>query len=247
MPVVRMLVAYEGTHYGGWQRQKNAMTVQAALEQALHTITERHVAVAGAGRTDAGVHAWGQVAHADVPGRLSPAILHRALNACLPEDILVRRVTRVHGRFHARFDALRKRYRYRLVAGPLRPLFDRPFVHYVPTPLNVAAMRRAARYWVGTHDFRRFHSVGRTATSTRRTVTALTIRQHGPELSIEVTADGFLYHMVRRMIGVLLQIGRGRWTPDMAGRFIHPSQPAPDAPTAPARGLCLMEVCYPAR
>ena len=247
MPVVRMVVAYEGTRYAGWQRQKNAMTVQAALEDALRTITGRHVAVAGAGRTDTGVHAWGQVAHADVPGRLDPATLQRALNACLPDDILVRDITRIRGRFHARFDARRKRYRYRIVTGPLRPLFDRSLVQYVPGSLQVTAMRRAARHWVGPHDFGRFHSTGRAVAITRRTVTALTIRRHGLEITIEVTADGFLYHMVRRMVGVLLKVGKGRWAPEIAARFIRPGQPAPDAPTAPARGLMLMEVAYGSR
>ncbi len=231
LKTVRLLVAYDGTRSAGWQRQREGRTVQATLEDALARITGRRTTVIGAGRTDAGVHALGQVAHTRVVTRLSPAVLRRAMNAVLPDDVIVRRLAEAPGRFHAQHDARRKWYRYRIATGPVRPLLERAFVHYVPQPLDLAAMRRAAARWVGRHDFRAFHSSGRPVTSTRRRVDRLRISRQGGELHIDIIADGFLYHMVRRMVGTLLEIGRGRPAPAVA-------------PTAPAHGLCLMQVTY---
>ena len=234
MPTLRFLVAYDGTRYGGWQRQRNAPTVQAKLEAALRRLAGRRVVVVGAGRTDAGVHAWGQVAHATVATRLPPRILCQALNALLPPDILVRRVSRAPATFHAQFDAARKWYRYRLATGPVRPLFDRPYVSYVPQPLDLAAMQRAARRWRGRHDFRPFHSAGRSVADARRTIHRLRLTRRGRELRVDVEADGFLYHMVRRMVGALLVVGQGKPLPAVP-------------PTAPAKVLCLMRVTYSPR
>jgi len=218
--------------------------VQATLESVLRQIVGHRVIVTAAGRTDAGVHAWGQVTHATITTRLSPNALCRALNALVPPDMLIRRVTRVPTTFHARFSAVRKWYRYRIVMGPLKPLFERSYVHFVPRTLNVSAMRRAAKAWVGCHDFRAFHSTGRSTTSTRRHVHALSVTRQGREVWIDVEADGFLYHMVRRMVGTLLEIGKGRWTPRIAQALMDHRQPPVVAPTAPAKGLCLMSVSY---
>ena len=250
MTVVQLLVAYDGTRYAGWQRQPNTLTVQVVLEEALRRLDGRRVMTTAAGRTDAGVHAVGQVVHASLRRPRSPTVLRRALNALLPDDIVVRRVTPAPIGRHPRFDAARKWYRYRIATGPVRPLFDRAYVHYISQPLNVAAMRRAARAWVGRHDFRAFHSAGRSVSSTRRRIYRLRVATSGRatsgrvgELRIDVVADGFLYHMVRRMVGALLQIGRGQWTPEMANALLtHRSGLV--APTAPARGLCLMQVTY---
>lgn len=237
----RLVIAYDGTRYAGWQRQRNAPTVQAALESALQRLTGRRIAVVGAGRTDAGVHAWGQVAHVRITTRLRPAVVRRALNALLPHDLLIRQVTLVSDRFHAQHQATRKWYRYRIATGPTKPLFTRAWVHWVPQPLNVAAMRRAARCWVGRHNFRAFHSSGSPAASTWRTITTFRVTRRAPfdhgrtgrgvELHVDIQGDGFLYHMVRRLVGVLLEIGKGKPQPVVA-------------PTAPAQGLCLMRVTY---
>ena len=231
---LRLLVAYDGTHFAGWQRQQQGRTVQATLEDALTRLTGRRTTVIGAGRTDAGVHALGQVAHARVVTRLSPAVLRRALNALLPDDLVVRRLTLAPDRFHAQHDARRKWYRYRIATGPVRPLVERAYVLYVSQPPDLAVMRRTAARWVGRHDFRAFHSAGQPVASTRRRVDRVRISRQGGELRIDVVADGFLYHMVRRMVGLLLEVGRGRPMPAVA-------------PTAPAKGLCLMRVTYSAR
>lgn len=226
----RLVVAYDGTRYAGWQRQRNAPTIQATLEAALRQLSGRRVTAIAAGRTDAGVHAWGQVVHARLRTRLSPGTLRQALNAILPPDIVIRHAHYVPGTFHARYDAARKWYRYRILESADKPLFDRWYVHRVPQRLHLSIMQRAAQAWVGRHDFRAFHSNGRPVDSTRRTVHRLRISRQGREVRIDVEADGFLYHMVRRMVGMLLEIGRGR-------------RPA-IAPTAPAKGLCLMRVSY---
>ncbi|MBI4226725.1 MAG: tRNA pseudouridine(38-40) synthase TruA [Candidatus Omnitrophica bacterium] len=247
---LRLLLAYDGTRYAGWQRQPDALTVQTVLEDALRRLDGHPVTTVAAGRTDAGVHAWGQVVQARLRTPRPPAVIHRALNALLPPDIVVRRVVPAPPRAHAQFDAVHKWYRYRLVTGPIRPVFDRPYVHHLAQSLDLDAMRRAGRVWVGRHDFRAFHSTGRLVTSTRRRIYRLRItREKGcactsaPFLCIDVVADGFLYHMVRRMVGALLLIGTGRWPPDAARRLLA-RRTTLVAPTAPARGLCLMQVSY---
>lgn len=242
----KLTVAYDGTGFAGWQRQKNGRTVQDTLEQALGKILGSKVNVVAASRTDSGVHAWGQAAHVKLRSSLPLATLHRALNALLPEDLLIRSIQVAHPKFHARYSAKSKWYRYRIWNRPDRPLFDRRFLLHVREPLDLPAMRQAARTLTGRRDFRAFHSEpggvsgeassgrsrsGRPVASTVRTIRSLALRSHQGELRIDVKADGFLYHMVRRIVGTLIEIGKGKAPPAIA-------------PTAPAKGLCLMEVCY---
>ncbi len=269
--VLKLTVAYDGTHFAGWQRQKNARTVQQTLEEALRKIAGRKVQVTGAGRTDSGVHAQGQVAHVSVRTRLSPQTIRKALNATLPEDILIRSVQPAPSKFHARFGAKRKWYRYAIWNSPQRPLFNRNFVLHLPIPLNVAAMRKAARALRGRHDFKRFCSsenpnsgtvprgdspLSCSVRSTVRTLRRLTVSKKGHLLLIDAEADGFLYHMARRIAGLLIDIGRGKYPPSIAKNLLHPFTDSPFhrfkpptskllvPPTAPAKGLCLMQVRY---
>lgn len=230
MRTFRLTLAYDGTRLEGWQRQPRGRTVQGEIEATLRKITGEKIRVIGAGRTDSGVHAQGQVAHAVLRTRLSPAVLQRALNALLPSDILVRSVRIAPSHFHARFNARSKHYRYTLWNHPLRPLFDRDRLHHVPDPLDLAAMRRAARLLRGKHDFRAFCSEPAKASGAVRHLRRLSIQRQGPRITIDAEGDGFLYHMVRRLAGHLIEIGKGR-------------SPA-IAPTAPAGGLCLIKVRY---
>ena len=188
----------------------------------------------GAGRTDSGVHACGQIAHATIAGARTCSCpqLHRALNAVLPEEIVFRSIRWAPRTFHARYCAVSKWYRYTLWNHPVRPLFERARVLHVPAPLDLAAMRRAARGLIGRRDFRAFHSSGRPVGSTVRHLRRLTISKQGPRLHIDAEADGFLYHMVRRIVGLLLEVGKGKEPPRIP-------------PTAPAKGLCLMKVATP--
>lgn len=268
----KLTVSYDGTRFAGWQRQKNGRTVQATLESALRQITGKSVRVTGAGRTDAGVHARGQVAHVQLATRLSRATLLRALHAILPEDIVVRHVQKAPPGFHARYWARAKWYRYTLWNHPTRPLLERAFVHHVPTTLDVSKMRQAARLLRGRHDFHPFHCAGRPVASTLRTLSRLSVRKQGGRILIEAVADGFLYRMVRRLVGLLIEVGRGRVDPrtvkdyfrqervsQLAGRPVDrfkskkhlTGKPANRRtgelmipPTVPAKGLCLMRVWY---
>jgi tRNA pseudouridine38-40 synthase len=231
-----MTLSYDGTRFSGWQRQTHARSVQGVLEEAFRSILGRRVIVTGAGRTDGGVHALGQVAHADIPARLPLPKLHRALNAVLPEDLVIQTLTWAPAGFHARYGAKSKWYRYRIWNHPVRPVMERHWALHVPSPLNLTAMRRCARLFVGRRDFRAFHSSGRCVASTVRHLRQLTLRRNGPWLIIDMKADGFLYHMARRMVGLLLEVGKGRVSPTDCHRIIPP--------TAPAHGLCLMRVEY---
>ncbi len=233
---LRLSIAYDGTRFSGWQMQNGARTVQSALEQAFRQILQERVRVIGAGRTDSGVHAEQQVAHAAIRSPISLSRLRRALNAVLPEDLVVRSVQRAPPGFHARYSAVAKWYRYSIWNDPTRPVFDRERLLHIPAPLDLNAMRQAALRLRGRHDFRSFHSAGRPVASTVRTLRRLSILRRGKRIEIHAEADGFLYHMVRRIAGFLLEVGRGSARP--ADAFCT------TAPTAPARGLCLMRVRY---
>ncbi len=233
---LRFTIAYDGTRFSGWQMQNGARTVQSTLEQAFRQILQEKVRVIGAGRTDSGVHAEGQVAHAAIWSPISLSKLRRALNAVLPDDLAIRSVQRAPLDFHARYSAAAKWYRYSIWNDPTRPIFDRERLLHVLAPLDLRAMRQAARRLRGRHDFRSFHSTGRPVASTVRTLRRLSILRRGKRIEIHAEADGFLYHMVRRIVGFLLEVGRGSARP--ADAFCT------TAPTAPARGLCLMRVRY---
>jgi len=239
-----LTLAYEGTSFLGWQRQKEGRTVQATLEKALSQIFQRKIQVAGSARTDSGVHAEGQVASCRLPATLSLPALKQALNATLPPDLVVRSIRKVPKGFHARFSARSKSYRYTLLNQKTRPVFDRERVVHVPVPLNLKAMRTAARCFTGRHDFKAFQSSGSRASSSTRRLTRFSVVSRGARIRIEAQGNGFLYHMVRRMVGLLIEVGKGRLSPSTARDLLN-GKPGPIAPTAPAKGLCLVRVHYP--
>lgn len=248
MACYRLTLAYDGTAYAGWQVQPRARTIQGTLEEALARIVGASVRVTGSGRTDAGVHALGQVASFECDTRLSPQDLCRALNACTPADVCIRSLELVPPGFHALRDAVAKRYRYVLQTGPQRDVFCRHLVWHLPGDLEVEGMRAAARWLVGCHDFRSFEASGAPRRTSVRTVHRLTLeryRCHGvASLAIEVEADGFLYNMVRNIVGSLVLVGQGvrppAWLRDvLAGRDRRLA-----GPTAPAQGLMLLHVAY---
>ena len=267
MRTLKLTLAYDGTQFAGWQRQKKARTVQQTLEEALQKITGSTITVIGAGRTDTGVHAEGQVAHIRLPYShsresgnqilagacprprsrarmtLSPAKLLRALNANLPDDIVIRSIRIAPATFHAQYDAAAKRYRYTIWNNPIRPVLHRERMLHMPTPLNLAAMRQAARHLKGRHDFRAFYTDSRSVEETRRTLRSLTIASEGSTIQITAEADGFFYHMVRRIAGLLIDIGKGKHRPEVI-RDILKGRGSVIAHTAPAKGLCLLQVRY---
>lgn len=248
MRCFRMTVAYDGTAYAGWQVQPGAATVQGQLESALSRIVGQEVRMVASGRTDAGVHALGQVVSFSCDTYLSHEVLRRALNAHTPDDIHVSQLDEVAAGFHAIRDAVSKRYRYVIHDGGQRDLFCRWFSWQIPRPLDTQRMQRAARYLVGRHDFRGFESAGAPRKTSVRTVQSLDIDRfacHGTNpLSVEVEADGFLYNMVRNIVGALVLIGRGDRAEDWLAELLAGRDRTLGGPTAPARGLTLLYVRY---
>ena len=271
MRVLKLTLAYDGTRFVGWQRQGDGESIQGLLEEALARFEGAPVTVHGAGRTDAGVHALGQVASAGVTFTHPTETIVRALNAQLPADIRILEVADAAPDFHARFSARSKSYRYQIRAGTVSDPFTRAFVWQLPEPLDVAAMTDAAAVLVGTHDFSAFQSAGSDVASTVRTIVRSEFRgptgsapllftpQSGALLTVEsgadltgprqmfvyeVTADGFLRHMVRAIVGTLIEIGRGWRSVDSMARLIEHGTRAQAGATAPPHGLFLVRVDY---
>ena len=240
---VRAVVAYDGTDYGGFQRQTNAPTVQAALEAALAQVTQETAALLAAGRTDAGVHAAGQVIAFDTAWRHGLGDLRRALNAVLPADIAVQDVEEAAPGFHPRYDARSRRYRYTVYNAPARCPLTRRHSMYVSAALDVAAMQRAPRSLVGEHDFATFGRAPQGVCTVRR-VLAAEWGGEPPWLTFDIEANAFLYRMVRSLVGTLLQVGRGAMSVEEFGAVLAACDRSQAGPTAPPHGLCLMEVRY---
>jgi tRNA pseudouridine38-40 synthase len=240
-----LLLEYDGGRYAGSQLQATSPTVQSVLEDAVLKATGEAARVAFAGRTDAGVHALGQVASFVSATRLDPETLTRALNAWLPSDVAVRCAAHVPDAFDPRRDAVRRRYRYVIDNSPTRPALQRERAWHVGQPLDVDAMSLAAQGVLGTHDFKAFASaLEDPAASTVRDLMAFEVRRDGSSVTCELVANAFLPHQVRRMVGALTEVGRGKLT---AAQYASlPEGPASTAgPTAPPHGLYLVQVEYP--
>ncbi len=245
MPTVKLTLQYDGTGYVGWQRQASGDSIQGVLEDALGRIEKQPVTVHGAGRTDAGVHATGQVASARLGAALDDETLARALNANLPPAIRVTTVETVADGFHARFSATGKTYEYRIWNGPVVPPFLRLYTWHMPQPLDIALLRRASEALQGTHDFAAFQGSGSIVHTTRRTIVSAAWRCT-PEapLVFEISGEGFLRHMVRSLVGTLVEVGlRRRPVDDVAGLLAVPDRSRAGR-TAPAHGLFLTKVTY---
>jgi len=241
---IRLDLCYDGTRYRGWQRLANTdNTVQGKLEQALSRILQQPIEISGSGRTDAGVHARGQVANFHCDSALPAEEILSQLRRYLPEDIGIYSCRDVSPRFHARLNAKEKTYRYRIWNGDEPCVFERRFVTVVPQNLNVAAMRKAAAHFLGEHDFSAFCSNAKMKKSTVRFIRALDILCDGPEIQILVTGNGFLQGMVRIITGTLLEVGQGLRDPDLVQELFGAKR-AQAGFMAPPQGLCLMEVCY---
>lgn len=239
-----MLVAYDGSRFFGWQRQDGFDSVQEALETALATLVGERVVVHGSGRTDTGVHALGQVASCHLATRLDDDRLRHALNFHLPEGVVVRRLETCRDDFHARFDAAGKRYAYLVVTSRFRPPFARAHAHWTCDPLDLAAMRAAARALLGRHDFSAFATSGSPRKSNVRTLQGLRIVARRERFLIVAQADGFLYNMVRTLAGTLLEVGRGRLGVEDVRAALAGRRRSAAGPTAPPEGLYLVSVRY---
>lgn len=261
---LKLTITYDGTRLVGWQRQAEGTSVQGLLEEALTRLEGQPVTVHGAGRTDAGVHALGQVASAQLTCELSTEVLRRALNAVLPPDVRVVDVCGAGPDFHARFSARTKTYRYVLRTGAIVSPFEHRYVWHIPEPLDFDAMQAAARMLIGTHDFAAFRSTGSTSTTSVRTIVRSEMSTQtespwllsgSPEngqsdvddvkwLIYDVSGNGFLRHMVRTIVGTLVDIGRGRFAPGRMTALLGDGSRSEAGATAPPQGLFLVRVDY---
>jgi tRNA pseudouridine38-40 synthase len=244
----KLTIAYDGTNYEGWQVQKTGLGVQQKIEEALAKLFPSKPQVQSSSRTDTGVHALGMVAHVEIPlpqFKMSVRKLGLALNAWLPEDIRILSATRCHPDFHARFDATGKQYRYfvwnRTAMNPLL----RHQAWHAPVPLDLAAMRSAAKLFLGKHDFKSFAGTRNyEMESTVRTLTRCDIKRSGPLLTFIIEGDGFLYKMCRGIVGTLVQLGQGKFAPGEIKRILDNRDRRAAGMTAPAHGLVLWKVFY---
>jgi tRNA pseudouridine38-40 synthase len=241
---LRITLAYDGTRFVGWQRQAAGESIQGWLEDAIARLEGAPVTVHGAGRTDAGVHALAQVASVRVTCGHETATIARALNATLPAEIRVAAVEDAPADFHARFSARNKCYRYQIANVPVASPFTRAYVWHVPEPLDPGAMREAAAALAGTHDFAAFQSTGTEVQTTVRTLTRSVWLEDSGLLVYEVEADGFLRHMVRAIVGTLVEVGRGARPSGAVASLLNGAPRGQAGPTAPAHGLLLARVEY---
>ena len=241
---ILLRLSYDGTAYAGWQRQENAVAVQQRVEEALGKLTGEKIAVTGASRTDAGVHALAQWAHFDTFSRIPPEKYPFALNTCLPRDIRALEGRQVSGGFHARFHAKGKRYTYRIYNAPHASALYCNFFAHVPTALDIAAMERALPSLIGTHDFAAFQAAGGSAKTTVRELSHLALEQKGEEMLLTVEGNAFLYNMVRIIAGTLIEIGQHRLQESAFAQALETGDRLALGATAPARGLELSHVFY---
>ena len=242
---IRLIVSYDGTEYVGWQVQPNGVSIQSLLEKALLEITREQIRVEGSGRTDSGVHAKAQVAHFDTEAKMAADKFAIAMNMHLPADIRVLYSEECDPSFHARFSAKRKTYRYTVQLGQHSNVFLRNtslHLHYMP---DIEAMETAASYVIGTHDFSAFKCASSAMENTIRTVTVSEWKRDGNLLIYTVEGNGFLYNMVRILVGTMLEIGSGKLQPSDLQKAIESGKRSDAGATAPAHGLCLCRVVYP--
>lgn len=244
MKRVKMIVAYDGTNYKGWQVQPNGITIEEVLNRELSRMLGEQIVVTGASRTDSGVHSLGNVAIFDTETRMPADKISFALNQRLPEDIVVQGSCEVPADWHPRYAASRKTYEYRILNRtfrmPTRRL-DTYFYHY---PLDVEKMKKAASFLVGEHDFKSFCAVGAQVKTTVRTIYACDVKKDGDIITIRVTGSGFLYNMVRIIAGTLIKVGGGEITPEQIREILEAHDRSAAGPTAPAHGLTMMGIEY---
>jgi tRNA pseudouridine38-40 synthase len=241
---IKLIVCYDGTDFHGWQRQPGLRSVQEELERAIKRLTQAHSNATASGRTDAGVHALGQVVHFFTASRHSTEVFLKGLNALLPRDVRVLEAEEVPQSFHATLDARSKRYRYAIDNGTVACPFQLRYSWHLPRPLDDARMQRAGQALLGRHDFRSFETEWPNRTSSVRTVFDLAVTRDNVQVWIEVEADGFLYNMVRTIAGTLAWVGSGKRPESWVAEVLRAEDRVEAGPTAPPQGLFLLKVRY---
>jgi tRNA pseudouridine38-40 synthase len=248
---IRLKIEYDGTNYKGWQIQnkskasaKNPNTIQQTIQTVLSRILRENIKLIGSGRTDAGVHASGQVANFKTKSKMPVSQILRALNGLLPKDIVVVTVKEVSSRFHSRFDAILKTYRYQILNREYPTVFKRLYQWNISYKLDFELMQTAANLLTGKKDFRSFQASDKKKRSSVRKIKKISIKKQGDVINIDIEADGFLYNMVRNIVGTLVEIGRGKIKPEDIKEITDAKDRKAAGPTAPAKGLCLVKVTY---
>lgn len=244
MKRIKLIVAYDGTNYCGWQTQINGITVEEVLNKTLSGLLKEDIRVIGASRTDSGVHALGNVAVFDTESKIPGDKFSFALNQRLPEDIRIQESCQVADDFHPRFCDTIKTYEYKILNRKFALPTERLYSAFVYYPLDVEKMQMAAAYLVGEHDFKSFCSSGSQVESTVRTITDISVEKHGEMISIRVSGNGFLYNMVRIIVGTLMKIGLGVWESERMEEILNACDRNAAGPKAEARGLTLVEIRY---
>ncbi|WP_069998813.1 tRNA pseudouridine(38-40) synthase TruA [Cellulosilyticum sp. I15G10I2] len=244
MPRFKLIVAYDGTNYHGFQKQNNALSIQEVLEKSIAAIIQQPVEVIGAGRTDTGVHARGQCCVFDAETSIPVYNLIKAINSKLPKDIVVKNMEVVSGDFHPRYGAKHKTYRYQILNSKIRDPFSYKYAYFYPYELDISLMREAAEYIVGEHDFKCFCSAGSSVNSTVRTVYDLQVTQQDDLITIEICGNGFLYNMVRIIAGTLIQVGSNKLPAEAVKNIIASKDRGLAGPTAPPEGLMMLKIDY---
>lgn len=243
---LKLIIEYEGTNYCGWQKQRNSKkkSIQQVLEDTLQKILNEKIKIIGSGRTDSGVHALSQVANFKTNSKIPLTKLKKALNTLLPEDIVIKRIKEVPLDFHSRFDVKSKLYRYIILNRAYRSVFLRKRAYFYPYPLDINLMRKEAKVLLGRHDFKAFQASDKKEKSSIRTIKKLVIKKKKDLITIDIEADGFLYNMVRNIVGTLIEIGRGRFVKGDLKKILLSRDRKQAGFTAPAMGLYLVKVKY---
>jgi len=240
---IKLVIEYDGTNYAGWQQQKNGKTIHQTLSKAIERVVNEKITLHGSGRTDAGTHAIGQVANFKTQSNIPIYNLVQAINFYLPKDIVVKSAKKVPEKFHSRYSARSKVYRYTILNNVTRNAIGRKYCHYYSTALDIEKMQKASNALIGRHDFSAFKSKSDVISSVR-TIKKLEIKKKGEYLLFTIEADGFLYKMVRAIVGTLLEVGRGKMTIKEFNKTVKSGIRSKAGNTVPANGLCLLRVKY---
>ncbi len=241
---IKLTISYDGTNYRGWQIQKNGITVQEVIEKAIQKVFEKKCRLFGAGRTDSGVHAKGQVANFKTVAKISLQKIKAALNANLPEDIVIKKAEEVSLDFHSQFSAKKKKYKYILYNSKSPEPFLSRYSWQVMYKLDLSLMKKEAKILIGKHDFKSFQATDKKDRASVRTIENIVVKKRGKQISIELTGNGFLYNMVRNIVGTLIDIGRGYLASGSMKIILSKKNRSLAGPTAPAKGLFLMKIEY---
>ncbi|MFR3911981.1 MAG: tRNA pseudouridine(38-40) synthase TruA [Clostridium paraputrificum] len=241
---IKLTIEYDGTSYGGWQKQKNNRTIQQCIEEAIKLLTGEDVELIGSSRTDAGVHAKGMIANFITNSQIPADKFREAINTKLPDDIGIIKSEEVDRNFHSRYDSKGKTYCYTLVNRYEKVCIGRNYVYQVRDELNYNLMKEAAKYFLGKHDFKAFKTNGSSVKTSVRTINGLELELKGDVIKIFVSADGFLYNMVRIIVGTLIEVGKGKIKPEDIGSIIKNGDRSKAGPCVPPNGLVLEKVFY---